>query len=182
MKKLLVILMMVLFSTVVFAESQEQYSQMLKNGKVKLAQVSSIKVKNGEPLGLGYTQTELGILESAISFGIDKECEPCEMMKEAINQQYHAYDTIKLIYSKGGDVKLDQLCMCAVEQGIQKTIIVQAMVDAVNSYGKPRFDRDEVIQSQCLGEGLGYTQAMTDIPRIKPPVKQQNLSTHAPSN
>jgi len=186
MKKLFVVMMVLFFAVTAMAETQEQwdaqYKQMLMKGKVTLAKTKALLEKNGKSLGLGYTQTELGILEGAISFGVEKNCAPCTMMKGAIDLQYKPYDTIKLIYSKGKDVKLDQLCMCAIEQGINKTLIVKSMVDAVDEYGKPKFHRDEIIQSQCMeSEGLGYTAQMTQIPRIIPPPKPKPISPATPS-
>ena len=81
---------------------------------------------------------------------MDLKAPACEVMKIAVDLKYNPYSTIKTIFAVGGEVKLDQLCMCATESGITKEIIAKAASDATSSLGKPIFSRDEIIQSQCL--------------------------------
>lgn len=133
--------------------------------------------------GLAYTAAEFSVLERAYIdlFKENEDCPPCEVMKVSVDLEYNPYDVIKLIYSLGKDVRLDQLCMCAVEQGINKAIIANAAVDA-QTLDKPKFQRDEITQSQCLRgeEGLAYTEAEGPIPKIDPPPTPNPISASQP--
>ncbi|MEA1969412.1 MAG: hypothetical protein U9N77_14490 [Thermodesulfobacteriota bacterium] len=116
--------------------------------------------------GLAYTPPEEVVLEEAVAKAMEEKAPACECMKIAIDYEYNPYLVLKNIYSSGGDVELDQLCMCATEAGVMKAIIANAAADAVSSLDEPVFDRDEISQSQCLGgeEGLAYTAAVRPLP------------------
>ena len=89
-------------------------------------------------------------------------------MKIAIDFEYNAYSVLKYLYAAGGQLGVDQLCMCATEAGVMKAIIAKAAMDAVTPLNEPVFDRDEITQSQCLGgeEILAYTALAKPLPRI----------------
>lgn len=118
--------------------------------------------------GLAYTPPEEIVLKEAISKAMEQEAQACECMKIAIDLEYNPYSVLKSIYSSGGDVKLDQLCMCATEAGIMNAITAKAAVDALSPSGAPVFSRDEITQSQCLGgeEGLAYTAPVVPLKTI----------------
>jgi hypothetical protein len=131
-----------------FAEEnpwEQNFIQALQKGKAKVA---------GQGEGLGYTPSEDVVLETAIEKAMDLKAPACEVMKIAVDLKYSPYSTIKNIFAVGGEVGLDQLCMCATESGVLKEIIAKAASDATSSLGTPIFSRDEIIQSQCVG--LGY--------------------------
>jgi len=135
--------------------------------------------------GLGYTPNEFSILEKSYTKLFKNENVPvCEVMKLSVDIGYGPYDILTLIYSLGKEVLLDQLCMCATEEGINKAIIVKAALDAKNTIGEPIYQRDEVTQSQCLsGErGLGYTEQSNIPPPIIPPPPPIPFSVSSPSN
>lgn len=118
--------------------------------------------------GLAYTPPEEVVLEEAISRAMEKKAPACECMKIAVDLDYNPYSVLKNIYSAGGDLELDQLCICATEAGIMKAIIAKAAKKAVSPLGEPIFKRDEIAQSQCLGgeEGLPYTPSAKALKKI----------------
>lgn len=133
--------------------------------------------------GLGYTPNEVITLESAYQKLFKNENIPvCEVMKLSIDLNYKPYDVIRLIYSNGKEVLLDQLCMCSTEAGINKSIIAKAAVDAVSSLNEPIYSRDEITQSQCLsGETvLAYTEMSNIPPPINPPPSPKPFSVSSP--
>ena len=109
--------------------------------------------------GLAYTPPEELVLQEAVSEAMKQDAPACECMKIAIDLEYNPYAVLKSIYTAGGNIKLDQLCMCATEAGIMKAITAKAATDARWPSGLPVFHQDEIAQSQCLGgeEGLAYT-------------------------
>ena len=120
--------------------------------------------------GLGYSLSESAVLEQAIARAMKQQAPPCDAMKIAVDLKYSPYEVIRQIFRHGGELDLDQVCLCATEKGIQKPIIARAAVDAATPDGASAFERDEVAQSQCLREtGLGYTLAMIPMERIPPP-------------
>lgn len=107
--------------------------------------------------GLGYTMSENSILENAIKKALEQQAPPIEVMIIAIDLKYNPYDVIKNIFGHGDEINLNQLCLCATENGISKQIIAKAAADATSPTGTPIFPRDEIAQAQCLNVGLGYT-------------------------
>lgn len=124
--------------------------------------------------GLAYTPPEDVVLEEAIAKAIERKAPACECMKIAIDFDYNPYSVLKNIYSAGGQVGLNELCMCATEAGVMKAVIAKAAMDAVTPLNEPVYDRDEIAQSQCLGgeEILAYTALTKPLPRI--PVTDTN--------
>jgi len=159
-RSLLSVFFLVVFATSIFAAEaadwRDNFVDALEKGKQPLPSAAEA----GEE-GLAYTPPEEIVLEEAISKAMDEKAPACECMKIAIDYEYNPYLVLKNIYGAGGDVKLNQLCMCATEAGIMKAIIANAAADAVTPLDEPVFDRDEIAQSQCLGgeEGLAYTTA-----------------------
>ena len=134
--------------------------------------------------GLPYTPSEEIVLKDAISKAMAQKAPACECMKIAVDLEYNPYAVLKNIYASGGDLKLDQLCMCATEAGIMKAIIAKAAVDALSPTGDPLFDRDEITQSQCLGgeEGLAYTPPEEGLPYTAPAVPLSAIGTDTGAN
>ncbi len=152
-----------------FAEEnpwEENFIQALQKGKAKVA---------GQGEGLGYTPSEDVVLETAIEKAMGLKAPACEVMKIAVDLKYSPYSTIKNIFAVGGEVGLDQLCMCATESGVLKEIIAKAASDAMSSLGTPIFSRDEIIQSQCVG--LGY-HPIVRAPYFKPQRKPKKISPY----
>lgn len=160
-------------TSVAFADDWEKlFISKLVKGKQNNTSVSG---------GLGYHPTEEKLLGDAIKEAITKKGPACEIMKIAIDLKYSPYSTIKLIYSYGDEVLLDQICMCATESGITKQVITKAAIDAVSIEGKPLYNRDEIAQAQCFGSrGLGYTDSSNVPPRIEPPENPKPFSISAP--
>ena len=104
--------------------------------------------------GLGYTVSQEEGLENAIKKAMEQKAPPCEAMKLAVDLNFNPYNVVSGIFSSGADVDLDQLCMCATESGISKSLMAQAATAAVEAN---RLTRDEVTQAQCIREGLGFT-------------------------
>jgi hypothetical protein len=129
--------------------------------------------------GLAYTPPEEMVLQEAVSIAMEQDASACECMKIAVDLEYNPYAVLKSIYSSGGNVKLDQLCMCATEAGIMKAITAKAAVDALSPSGTPVFLRDEITQSQCLGgdEGLAYTSPEEGLPYTAPAVPLKTIGT-----
>jgi len=137
-------------------------------------------VSSSEGGGLGYTPTEGSLLEKAIKKAMEMNAPPCEAMKIAVDLKYSSYSVIKNVFGHGGEVDLNQLCMCATESGINKQIVAKAATDAASPLGTPIYSRDEITQAQCLS-GLGYTPYANVPARIKPTPKPNPLSVTSPS-
>lgn len=149
------------------------FIEELKKGKeIKLPESSINEDGEEGEEGLAYTPAQEIVLEEAITVAIKENSAPaCECMKLAIEFEYDAYLVLKNIYAAGGEVLLDQLCMCATEAGLIQAVIARAAADAKSkdpeTLDEPIFSPDEIIQSQCLGgeEGLAYTAP--DAPPLK---------------
>ena len=137
------------------ADWEDQYVEALQKGK------EAVQNQGG---GLGYTPSEETVLQDAVKKALDQEAPACQCMKIAVNMDYNPYMVLTNIYGAGKGVKLDELCMCATEEGIMKEVIAKAASDAVTPSGEKVFARDEVTQSQCLQVGLPYTAAEVDLP------------------
>jgi len=172
-KVLLTAITILLVSINVYAEKnnwEKNYIKALQKGKIQ---------SQSETGGLGYSPSEDIVLEIEIQKAMGLKAPACEVMKIAVDLKYNPYLTIKNIYSSGGEVDLDQLCMCATESGVLKEIIAKAASDA-SSLGIPIFSRDEIIQSQCIDtvtrdRGLGYQQPFAIVP-YTPAEKTRNIS------
>jgi len=88
-------------------------------------------------------------------------------MKLAVDLNFSPYNVVTGIFSSGADVDLNQLCMCATESGISKSLMAQAATAAVDAN---MLTRDEITQAQCLREGLGFTPETV---AINPPTEIQ---------
>jgi len=161
---ILFILCLKLFAPLCFAENnlwEQKYINALQKGITITATI------NCKDRGLGYTPSKETILEDAIKDAIAMKAPSCQMMKIAIDMKYNPYSVIKNIFSFGGEINLNQLCMCATESGINKRIIAKAAEEAISPLGKPIYSRDEIAQAQCLKEvGLGYTPSTVITPLI----------------
>lgn len=157
----------VMFSTALFAEDsrknegwQNEFLTTLKKGKA-----DQLPSGQTQAVGLAYTPSEPVILRDAISKALEKESgeRACECMKIAIDVGYNPYQVIKTIYETGGDLEIDQLCMCATEAGVMKAIVAKAAKDAVSPQGGPVYAPDEIAQTSCFRgeEGLAYTEGQT---------------------
>lgn len=147
-----VIFLVAMFSSIISAEDQgagigwrDIYQDMLEKGK-----------------GIGEPETEPEpeevVLEKAVSFALSEEKgdRACECMRMAVELEYNPYLVIKTIYSVGGDLEIDQLCLCATEAGVMRAIISQAAMDATTSRDEAIYDEDEIARSECL-KGLAFT-------------------------
>ncbi len=162
--------MITCLSSLLFAAEQDwriPFVTALQDGKT-----ATTAQARGE--GLAYTASEEQVLMDAVSKAIKLNAPICECMKIAIDLEYNPYSVLKSIYSAGGDVELDQLCMCATEAGIMKAIVAKAAMDAISSTGEALFDRDEVSQCQCLKgeEGLAYTPEVEEDASYSKPLSQ----------
>ena len=136
---------------------EKEYIEKLQSGKETSAQLKSE--------GLAYTPAEETVLEEAIIVAMEQKASPCEALKIAVDMEYNAYLTIKHIYGYGGEVGLNQVCMCATEAGIQKQIVARAAAEAITPLGEPVYERDEIAQSQCINQtGLAYTDTEEPLP------------------
>lgn len=178
MKKMFLILLcviFVIFSSISFAQNnswENDYRIALIKGKT----ITINTIKNTTSM-----LSETIVLKRAIKKALDLNAPPCIVMKIAIDFQYNPYYVIKDIYSYGGLLSIDQLCMCATESGINKQIIAKAATDAVSSIGTPIYRRDEIAQSQCLKDiGLGYHTVTNIPPPIKSPVSPNPISISSP--
>ncbi|MFH0726898.1 MAG: hypothetical protein V2B19_11210 [Pseudomonadota bacterium] len=155
----------VMVSTTLFAENsrtddawRNEYLASLKKGK-------AVQLPAGQTpaAGLAYTPPEGVVLQEAIAKALEKgkEDRVCECMKMAVDMEYNPYLVIKTIYEAGGDLKIDQLCMCATEAGVMKAIVAKAAKEAVSPLGGPVFAPDEIAQTTCFRgeEGLAFTEA-----------------------
>ena len=129
--------------------------------------------------GLGYTPSEDVALEEAIKKAMEMKAPPCEAMIEATRLEFNPYSIMKNIFGHGGEVDLNQLCMCATESGINKQIVAKAAADATSPIGTPIYSRDEITQAQCL-TGLAYTHYAEAPTRIKPQPKPDPISIASP--
>ncbi|MDX9786771.1 MAG: hypothetical protein RBT11_08340 [Desulfobacterales bacterium] len=162
--------MVAIFSSILSAEEaigpmdwRAVYRAALEKGKVA-------PVNQAKPAGLAYAAPEEVVLAEAIAMALmaEKGERVCECLKIAIELEYNPYLVLKNIYAVGGDLEIDQLCMCATEAGVMKAIIAKAAKDAMTPLNQPVYDIDEIAQSQCLkGEdGLAYTLADNDLKEI----------------
>ena len=146
---------------------EKEYIEKLQAGKEAADQLKAE--------GLAYTPAEETVLEEAIIQAMEEKAPPCEAMTIAVDLEYNPYLTLKHIYGYGGEVGLNQVCMCATEAGIQKQIVARAAADAITPLGEPVYERDEIAQSQCINQtGLAYTEAvmpLTIIPGGDTPIK-----------
>ena len=118
----------------------------------------------GEPgEGLGYTPSQEEMLDEAIGNAMDQGGPACQVMNMAVERDFNAYPVLLSIYSRGG-VDLDEVCMCATEQGISKAAIAQAALNGAGPEGSGEYTRDEIAQVQCLQEGLPFTPAEASPP------------------
>ncbi len=170
----LLIIGLLMFSYPCFADSWEkEFVQTLQKGKI---------IPAGQAQGLGYTPAEETVLEGAIKKAMELKAPPCEAMKIAVDLKYNPFSVLTNIFSYEGEVNLDQLCMCATESGVNKQIIAEAATKAITPLGTPVFERDEIIQAQCLKEiGLGYTALEVPPPPIPPPTPPKPFSVSSPS-
>ncbi|MCP4723069.1 MAG: hypothetical protein GY860_26755 [Desulfobacteraceae bacterium] len=105
--------------------------------------------------GLGYTMDEEEALKKAIKKAMDQKAPPCEVMKLAVDKNFNPYDVISGIFNSGADIDVNQLCMCATEAGISKSLTARAADAAAEAN---MLTRDEIAEAQCLREGLGFTE------------------------
>ncbi len=173
---ILLIFSLALLSSISFAQEKNSwetdYISILQKGRAAI---------DNQGAGLGYTPAESTVLEEAIKLAMERKAPPCEAMKIAVELKYSPYGVIKNIFGYGGEISLDQLCMCATETGINKQIIAKAAADATSSLGTPIFNRDEIVQSQCIG--LGYTPIVRAL--YFTPMKRQEkitISASAPAS
>jgi len=151
MKKIITIIVLGLtfiFSSVGLTQELNRWDTELVND------LKAIKVQK-KVGGLGYTLDEEEALKNAIQKAMDNKAPACEAMKLAIDLEFNPYNVISNIFNSGADIDLDQLCMCATEGGISKSLTTSAANAAVDAN---MLSRDEIIQSQCLNEGLAYTE------------------------
>ncbi|MCF8025490.1 MAG: hypothetical protein K9K82_08385 [Desulfobacteraceae bacterium] len=134
----------------------------------------------GEPGdGLGYTPSLEDMLDEAIGNAMAQGGGGCQVMKMAVDMDFNPYPVLLSIYSRGS-VSLDEVCMCATEQGVSKAVIAQAATSAAGPGGQPAYSQDEVAQCQCLQEGLPYTQVQAQPPpqpNPPDPVPPDSVST-----
>ncbi len=163
----LVFTLVMMFWTGPASAWEKEYIEKLQAGKQASEQ------RQAE--GLAYTPAEETVLEEAIIQAMEEKASPCEALKIAVDLEYNPYLTIKHLYGYGGEVGLDQVCMCATEAGIQKQIVARAAAEAITPLGEPVYERDEITQSQCINQtGLAYTEAvmpLTIIPGGDTPIK-----------
>ncbi len=162
-KKILTMLLM--FSLVALSSACFAGNNLWEKNYINALQKGVAITMDHKGGGLGYTPSKETILEGAIKNAIAEKAPSCQMMKIAIDMKYNPYSVIKNIFSFGGEVDLNQLCMCATESGINKQIIAKAAEEAASPLGKPIYNRDEIAQAQCLRKiGLGYTPSAVTTP------------------
>lgn len=169
MKKLmilLIVLFMGVYSSALAFDGEDALIKALQKGKQDSPKSD----------GLGYTQAGPDFLKLAYKelFSTNKDYPTCEVMKLSIDLKYNPYDVLINLYAINKEVDLDQLCMCATEAGISKSLITQAAINGA----KDR--RDEIPQSQCLREGLGYTPESTVLPTFEARTRQPVYSSSSP--
>ena len=175
LKITLAISMMILIGSNGFTEEnpwEKEFVLTLQEGK--------LAKKAPKGTGLGYTLTkeeaEEKVLSKAIKNAIKMQAPPCEAMKIAVDLKYKPFSVIKNVFGAGGEVDLNQMCMCATEKGVSTKIIAQAAREATFG-GKPVFPPDEITQAQCLG--LPYTP-VARLDRIIPPPPPVPVSASGP--
>jgi TolB-like protein len=162
---------------------QDDYLAALKRGK-------AIQSQSAHPPagGLAYTPPEAVVLKEAMSKALEKDkgSRGCECMKIAVDADYNAYLVIKTIYEVGGNLEIDQLCMCATEAGVLKAILAKAAREAVSASGEPVYSPDEVAQANCFRgqDGLAYTPADVSLAVIPVDTRDSNnvVSISVPKN
>ncbi|MDA3787443.1 MAG: hypothetical protein PF503_02955 [Desulfobacula sp.] len=129
--------------------------------------------------GLGYTLSEEEALDEAIKKAMDQKAPPCEAMKLAVDLNFNPYNVITGIFKSEADIDLNQLCMCATESGISKSLIARAADAAAD---ENMLTRDEIVQAQCLREGLGFTpeEVAIDTTPMDTQVKKDPYSSFTP--
>ena len=153
----------VMCSATLFAEGQRTDEKWQNDYLAALKKGKSVQLPAGQTqaAGLAYTPPEAVVLQEAVSKALEKEKgdRVCECMKVAVDLEYNPYLVIKTIYEAGGDLEIDQLCMCASEAGVMKAIIAKAAREAVSPLGEPVYSPDEIAQTNCFRgeEGLAYT-------------------------
>ncbi|MFH2059628.1 MAG: hypothetical protein ABIJ59_12095 [Pseudomonadota bacterium] len=167
-KTALTIFTIVLLASSGFAEEKPSWE---KEFTLSLQKAKATDTQKAD--AYGYTQSEEDALKDAIQKAMDSKAPPCEAMKIAVDLKYKAHSVIKNIFSSGGEVDLNQLCMCATEKGVSKEIFAQAATDAMatdpeSGEKRPVFLPDEVTQAQCF-TGLGYTEDESPPEDIPPP-------------
>ncbi len=119
------------------------------------------------------------LLDEAIRNALNQGAPGCQLLKMAVKSEFDPYAALLSIYSSGM-VGLDEICMCATEQGINKAVIAQAASNATASGGGSVYTRDEITQSQCLQAILPYTpadEAGPPPPPPPPPIPPASAST-----
>lgn len=123
----------------------------------------------GEPGdGLGYTPSQEDMLDEAIGNAMAQGGGGCQILKMALDTDFNAYPVLLSIYSRGG-VDLNEMCMCATDQGVSKAAIAQAALNGAGPEGSGEYTRDEIAQAQCLQEGLPFTPAEGSPPPLPVP-------------
>lgn len=153
--KNIIIILSIFIGLVVFALpgfAQEKETKKWDTEFVQALEKIRSQKKTG---GLGYTVTEEEALEKAIKKAMDQKAPACEALKLAVDLNFNPYTVVSGIFSSGAEIDLDQLCMCATESGISKSLMAQAATAAADAN---LLTRDEITQSQCLREGLGFTE------------------------
>ncbi|MCF8111904.1 MAG: hypothetical protein K9J85_10500 [Desulfobacteraceae bacterium] len=146
-----------------------------------LTEARNAAVSGEEEEGLGYTPSEEKVLEDAIKKALNQGGPGCQIMKIAMGMDYNPYLVLVNIYSFGDKVKLDEICMCSTEQGVDEAVIAKAAADATAPDGSKVYTRDEVAQCQCLQPGLPYTPAAPEAPpQPEPPDPVPPVSVSAP--
>lgn len=152
---------------------QNAYVTALEKGK---------KAVDRQGSGLGFTPSEATVLEQAIKAAMEMKAPPCEALKIAVDLKYSPYAVLTNVFAHGGEVNLNQLCMCATEGGISKQIVARAAADAASPLGTPVYSRDEIAQAQCLQDiGLGYAEKAQTPPPIEPPDPPPSFSASSPA-
>ncbi|MDA3917433.1 MAG: hypothetical protein PF690_10715 [Deltaproteobacteria bacterium] len=144
---------------------------------IKALQEGKAMIKSG---GL----SEETVLAEAVKQAIVINNAPAyQAMKIAVDLKYDPYFVIKNIFSHGGDIDLNQLCLYATKYGINKLIFIKASKDAVSPLGEPVFSRDELAQCKCMQEiGLGYHEPVAEMPdAVTPPPKPAQFSKSSPT-
>ncbi len=174
-RRILVLAVVFCFAFTASAFAAEDWEDEFVDALIKGKEVTQTETE-----GLAYTPAEETVLQDAIKKAMDEEAPPCQCLKIAVNFDYNPYLVIKNIYGYGGEVDLDELCMCATEEGIMKEVIAKAAADAVTPLGDKVFDRDEITRSVCLEMGLPYTAAAADLPDPPEPPDPPPTSASAP--
>jgi hypothetical protein len=181
---MLVVLFFFLFTTAGFAGVAEKGNKTWDQIFVKQLQEISNPQKTD---GLGYTLSREEALESVIKSAVDNGAPPCEALKLAVALNFNPYSVLMGMFKSGAKISLNDLCLCATEIGgsdvlpkrglaevvVDKGLMRQAADDAVDRY---LVTRDEVTQSQCLQQGLAYTEEPTRFERNDPAIDDPDYS------